>query len=979
MSNTYLILLLVVITFPGLNESFNPLSTIDRTSITHYDITLRAILRKTAEVCRACAAAEGRNFSLTIDDGLTIAQVHQACFPSNTSSSVMSSRLFASSIGFIYENNALVDLNVFTAAAHFNDETFQLGRGRITQGLSEVKNSVREGRFLRGQRILGMILHTLQDFYSHSNWVELGNAVPYNVLISSGQPLENLAGPNTPTCRNCDEDNCDDNILPNVLVDKLLTSGYFSTFSSEKPQGKCSHGGLADQTSRTEPTGGINKDQIGSDHGSLHFQAADLAVAATMELLEDIRVTEGDKNFLRLMGLFQAAVLCYVIDTTGSMFDEIAEAKRVAFEIIDRRRGTLREPPSYILVPFNDPGFGPLLVTSDADLFKDRINALTATGGGDNPELSLSGLQLALTAAPPSSDIFVFTDAPAKDAHLKSTVIALIENTKSVVTFLLTDVLSSRRKRVVTQADAQLYRDIAITSGGQTIEVSQGALPLVTSIIEDSTEGAMVTVFQEVSSKPEKFSFIIDSSLRNTIVSITGNSALRFNLTSSTGVTQNSSELDGPLGSLSVAGNLQQLRLNNDSQTGLWEINVDFDDLYSVKVTGQSPVDFINNLVEESEVFVGDIFLKEGRPLSGDNATIFLTVTGSDSVNLTEVMLYDSTGPTEVNGTLQSFGATNFLVSFNEIPAGVFVVRLRGELQDNSSSPSTQRIFQRQDSTQIRTSNIIVTAQVNTTNIEPGSTISIPFTVTVTTRGFPDETANATEDASTVLTVRATNDRGFDLSSPMSVTVEEGSGGKANFTVRLTAPENVTSGTDVTLTTEVENDNATDLNFVVLRFSVAEMADVLPPVCQQGSTSTDCPSSSESCDSSQWVFVVNVTDGIDGVGLDNITIREGNGTLNTTTVVGPGGQNITIASYEASCCDDIVELSAVDKEGNEAICSGQAGESTMESTTVTTTTTTTVTPVITENENPDSPDSGGHTFHTSQCLWMTVVSLILWR
>ena len=41
--------------------------------------------------------------------------------------------------------------------------------------------------------------------------------------------------------------------------------------------------------------------------------------------------------------------------------------------------------------------------------------------------------QLALTAAPPSSEIFVFTDAPAKDTALKSTVTALIESTKSVV------------------------------------------------------------------------------------------------------------------------------------------------------------------------------------------------------------------------------------------------------------------------------------------------------------------------------------------------------------------------------------------------------------------------------------------------------------------------------------------------------------------------------------------------------------------
>lgn len=56
------------------------------------------------------------------------------------------------------------------------------------------------------------------------------------------------------------------------------------------------------------------------------------------------------------MGLSQSSVLCFVIDTTGSMSDDIAEAKRVSFDIIDRKRGTQQEPSAYILVPFNDPG-----------------------------------------------------------------------------------------------------------------------------------------------------------------------------------------------------------------------------------------------------------------------------------------------------------------------------------------------------------------------------------------------------------------------------------------------------------------------------------------------------------------------------------------------------------------------------------------------------------------------------------------------
>lgn len=56
------------------------------------------------------------------------------------------------------------------------------------------------------------------------------------------------------------------------------------------------------------------------------------------------------------MGLYQASALCFVIDTTGSMRDDIAEAKRVSFDIIDRKRGTEQELSTYILVPFNDPG-----------------------------------------------------------------------------------------------------------------------------------------------------------------------------------------------------------------------------------------------------------------------------------------------------------------------------------------------------------------------------------------------------------------------------------------------------------------------------------------------------------------------------------------------------------------------------------------------------------------------------------------------
>eukprot|EP00066_Takifugu_rubripes_P029571 XP_011618837.1 PREDICTED: von Willebrand factor A domain-containing protein 7-like [Takifugu rubripes] len=396
-----MLLVLMFVLLPGFLHGFIPL--LSPGSISHRVITQRAILRKTAEVCRDIAASARRNFTLTIDDSLSAGDVERACY-AGASSSFLSTVGFHLSIADVYLRNAAVDyVFMLSARHHFDNETFQAGRDIITAGMKSVDESVQLENFVTGRLTLGAIFHTLQDFYSHSNWVELGNNIPYGALINSEQTLDTLADINTPTCRNCKGDNCEDNVLPELLEQGLLTSGYFSLFSSKKPPGKCSHGGYFDRTSRTDPVGGINKDTVKSSHGSLHPKAADLAVLATMDLLEELRVAVGDRRFLQLMGLSQASALCFVLNTTGSMSDDIAKAKRVSLDIIDRKQGTEQEPSAYILVPFNDPDFGPLIRTTNADVFKESIKKLTATGGGDAPEMSLSGLQLALTAAPPSS------------------------------------------------------------------------------------------------------------------------------------------------------------------------------------------------------------------------------------------------------------------------------------------------------------------------------------------------------------------------------------------------------------------------------------------------------------------------------------------------------------------------------------------------------------------------------------------------
>uniref|UniRef100_A0A8C9RCE8 von Willebrand factor A domain-containing protein 7-like n=1 Tax=Scleropages formosus TaxID=113540 RepID=A0A8C9RCE8_SCLFO len=715
----------------------------------------------------------------------------------------------------------------------------------------------------------------------------------------------------TPTCRDCVGGNCTDNILPEILSAKKITSGYFSLFFSSKPEGKCSHGGSFDRTSSKTPMGGINKDDLSSSHGHLHQDAALVATNATVELLDDIRLAVGDVNFLRFMGISSSSVLCFVIDTTGSMSDDIEEAKRVSFSIIDSRRGTPEEPSAYILVPFNDPDFGPLTRTTNADEFKLRISALTPDGGGDEPEMCLSGLQLALTGASPSSQIFVFTDASAKDEYLKGTVLALIEKTHSVVTFMLTNVFSARRRRSsgidvnqgqrfssrMSGAASQLYQDLAQASGGQAIQVTKATLPQATNIIVDSTTSALVTVFQATRDygKPESFSFMVDESLWNVTAYITG-SIVTFTLQSPSGENQGNTELNGPLGTIQAVGNLYRVQLNQ--QVGLWTVNISSSQPYSLKVTGRSPADFIFMFVEKTNGFREGLVSREGRPLLGKNSTLYLTVSDSVTLTVTAVSLVEASGSQEFNGTVESLGRGNYLVSVDRVPEGQFSVRLLGLLDSSTRSSSTP--FQRQSNTQLRASNLIVTAQANST-VEPGIHFSLPFTVA---NGVIGGTYN----------IQANDDHGFVQSFTKSLTLVNGS---AQGSVILATPENTTSGTDVTLTITAESPDSGDSNYAVLRLSViTKVTDFSPPVCHIVSVSANC---SRNCSLSTWELSANITDG-NGTGVQSVSLRRGDGILHSAGSVGEGGVDVTEVLYSASCCSPDVELIAVDAVGNVGTC-----------------------------------------------------------
>lgn len=63
--------------------------------------------------------------------------------------------------------------------------------------IEDVKNSTKD--LVKARARIGDLLHTLQDFYSHSNWIEMGQK-EINQRIGIEENIGRVAAPNQATC-----------------------------------------------------------------------------------------------------------------------------------------------------------------------------------------------------------------------------------------------------------------------------------------------------------------------------------------------------------------------------------------------------------------------------------------------------------------------------------------------------------------------------------------------------------------------------------------------------------------------------------------------------------------------------------------------------------------------------------------------------------------------------------------------------------
>lgn len=203
--------------------------------------------------------------------------------------------------------------------------------------------------------------------------------------------------------------------------------------------------------------------------------------------------------------------ICFLADTTGSMFGAIANVKANATSIMNLVRGV--QPDSqFCAAQYRDIGDSPLFnvdqaITASTAAVQTAINSWAAGGGGDIPEAQLNALTQLSTAAgfrSGSTRIIVwFGDAPGHDpsngATLASTIAALQAAGARIIAVDVGNLNSTGQATAIAAATGGNYFVAASPQQvANAIVAGLTNLPVDVSMASDcasTTGGAITTTF----------------------------------------------------------------------------------------------------------------------------------------------------------------------------------------------------------------------------------------------------------------------------------------------------------------------------------------------------------------------------------------------------------------------------------------------------------------------------------------------------
>ena len=553
--------------------------------------------------------------------------------------------------------------------------------------------------------------------------------------------------------------------------------------------------------------------------------------------------------------------------------------------------------------------FGPAIVTKDPDAFITELDKLFASGGGDCPELAMSGIQLALTNCLPGSSLYVFTDAGAKDCDKTNAVLSLIDSKGTTVYFFYTG------GGIPCGSCPNAFKEIATLSGGQLLRISKDSVESATQLTESTAASSLVVLLSATSSaSTESYSFSVDCTVRKLVISLDGPNP--------------AATIVQPDGTAFTSFDELQLLLENflliniaDPAVGQWTLSASFSGEHSIIVRSSSSVDFSFNFVTVAgrPGHLG-VFPINGRPVVNTLTKVVLTVKGIDETSDVHgfmVDLIDRKGNTiETHEPELGVGYSANLLGFAFIsPSTPFRLRLRG--QDSCDGADFARVSPIETTAQTLTFESTISESENV--IAPGGFTETTFvlynsgetdaitltynddqgfgeTIIVTIIGEPSKKRRRRRGLSTI-------EHTFTLEANQSALVS----------VLFGAPSSAAVGQLNTATLTATTSGGDTFNYVSFEVVVAsDEPDEEPPTCRIVDVTTCDGVAAVDCDAHERTVRAEVRDV--GVGLQTIRARQSGVDVEFDFV---SGTNETVSvTATSSCCYLVIDLESSDVAGN---------------------------------------------------------------
>jgi hypothetical protein len=321
---------------------------------------------------------------------------------------------------------------------------------------------------------LGRALHTLQDFYAHSNWVNdiskqgtiysaLTDTAPYLAVQDKYEGKADIVS--NKTCEWRLGLFVDDQPFETLELGKrglsVITTGWFEGFngSSDPILYKCDHG--------IAKGNGLNKDtQYQTYHdeavtaATLHTKAYTTSIISDVLNSETLTPVELAKNIDKFMGVLGDTSIGFIVDTTGSMGSTITGVKNAIKNTVDKLKEEGKDVTKFYLISYSDPGVGSVLTASDTAGMLSNINSVelcVPDCGGDFPEKALDGLLKVVNVAIENTHLYLYTDATTKNPELASSIIKIAKAKNIKINFFLSGSSDSSYDLIAKATQGNMY------------------------------------------------------------------------------------------------------------------------------------------------------------------------------------------------------------------------------------------------------------------------------------------------------------------------------------------------------------------------------------------------------------------------------------------------------------------------------------------------------------------------------------------